>query len=247
MVPPGCTLGDLPVELVLRFLAPVIPDGHIFHLGPHQHEVKGVQPRYVHQIVALPNDDPTVCLSELALCGRKVKEVVYALFYGRNQFVLELAAVSHGAHVAVSKTFHATSWNRIVHSRPDTLPLSHDILLYVKDLTISIGLTYGGGTIRERGAIKAQLQELADAFVDQDHALKKITVGLTTLKQVDKRWTSNNLKLKYGLPNVAMRLALARFSNRQAAMLREAIASMLMPLTQLSDVEVEVVVNGKGS
>lgn len=138
----------LPNEVLAEILQYLIPAGKGYHFSPctkkHEnadsiHYLSSPSPFLDNAAPGMPQ------LVSLALTSRIFQDVAYGLFYGRNQFVFEIAARTLTSHVDVVQGCSTPfdDWNRVMASPSDNClwPLTEATARYVKDLTLCVYLS----------------------------------------------------------------------------------------------------------
>lgn len=206
----------LPTELLVEILSPLIRTGAIYHFSPEVPIRGDFQRLHSVQLITragdsdTPADEASRSPLPIALVSKRLKDVAYGIFYGQNQFVLEVCGFDGGltSHVAVAYedsedraanvSCGVASWNKIVPALPADLssPLSRVAMEYVSDLTICVGLLAPavGEVYSEKDTIREKL-ELISACFSRTKNPRRLAIRVDFLKKSSGRIISQQLVL----------------------------------------------------
>lgn len=204
-------LEALPTESLVEILSPLIRTNAIYHFSPEV-PIRGDHQR-LHSVQLLTRAGTTASQSPLSIArvSKRLRDVAYGIFYGGNQFVLEVTGFEGGltSQVAVADmdadgdSAHVpgavSSWNKIVPALPGHLssPLSSATMEYVSDLTICVGLTSPTTEQEEKDAILDQLRLISSSF-SKSKTPRRLKIYVDVLKQSFGRIISPYLVLRTG-------------------------------------------------
>ena len=193
-------LPNLPPEVLLQIIRPLIPTGQIFHFTPTSRgerslvSVHRLQPEVRGVSGAKPeNSSPT--LSTLAGICRRLNDVVYDVFYSESQFVFELAAQKLNSQVTCESATIRSCHKLLATTLEGLAPLSARTATYVMNLTLCVSLTAAYPPTAEWRQLRAWMQEIADVIAGTPHELNQLAVdvGIATFRQ--KRYFTDRLEV----------------------------------------------------
>lgn len=215
---------SLPNELLLQILDSLIRTGGIYHFTPkHTRDKHYSSIHYFSDLSLLlpseiPDSDtpPTSYLSAkpnmafqldppqtLALVCQRFKDVVYSLFYGQNQFVIEMTGndmpltllvnvsslVPHELHQNAHDICYQ-SWNRLFTRGSESLssPLTIRTMSYLTSLTLCVNLLATKRCDEEKEDVRKQISAIAACFTNGKgaHCVKRLSVSLDVVDSPDR-------------------------------------------------------------
>ncbi|KAK4495874.1 hypothetical protein PRZ48_013142 [Zasmidium cellare] len=205
----GSRFEGLPTELLVQILEPLIATGGIYHFTP---EV-GMKSPYapLHSIHHLYKDigPPSSTGLDLAVVSKRLRSIVYDIFYGQNTFVLELVGFRGGltSHVSVEHDSsmldsvdglppNVESWNRIIPATKLDLagPFTATTMGFVSDLTVCVGLSSSTIPTSERDDILSTLEKISACLPTRP---RRLAIRVDVLKRgPGGRLVSQALRLK---------------------------------------------------
>ena len=190
---------ELPNEILLTMFRFLLPDGQVFHVTPTSK--KKIRATSIHRLSSrgspLPHasEDRLRGLPILSTVCRRLTDITYAVFFGENQFVFEIASGGITSHVR-SVDHDLESWYKIVRTKPMGLsPLSQISARYLTNLTLCISLTgrHPGGY--EWKCLRESLQRIVGLFQESKHELKMLSVHVGIAQRFGRRTDSNALEI----------------------------------------------------
>ncbi|KAK4496872.1 hypothetical protein PRZ48_011321 [Zasmidium cellare] len=177
-----------------------------------------------------------------------MRDVSYGLWYGQNQFIVELASVALTSEVQlgvevpimvdVEDREHPLSWSRICArgSLSVPYPSSSFTMRYITDLTICINLSSSNSSQAEHLELSQQLRSLVTCFGDDASNLRRLAVSLDVCKKRYKHFKSQRLELCGDPPRMMLRETIptdhVNMTPRQSSYLEK----LVQPLFQLRGV-----------
>jgi len=192
-----CRILELPDELLLSIMEHVVPTGTTFHVFPHYFERT-----YTKKRAAPRSDDGTavhcfgrplagswleesdarpaeyIATAVASVC-RRFSDIFNPVFYGDNAWIFELSMHSSSPRVRGPREngVEMASWVRLFDVRPLHIwPLTARTAKYVKDLTMLVTFSPGGG-YHDVACLAGQLRRSVACF-GAKHRLQSLTVDI---------------------------------------------------------------------
>lgn len=211
-------ISSLPTELLVKILEHLVPADHIFHFSPTSCTTEdGPSAVSVHQLCGSGDWQPGFDISKLALTCQRLRDVSYGLWYGRNQFIIELATVALTSEVQLGVEVPTTvdiedrerslSWSRVCSRGllPTPCPSSSFTMRYITDLTICINLSSSNSSQAEHLELSQQLRSLVTCFGDDASNLRRLAVSLDVCRKHYKLFKTQRLELCGDPPRMVLR------------------------------------------
>lgn len=243
------SISSLPAELLVNIFEHLVPAGRVFHFSPTSRKSGGELSVSVHTLCGSNDWQPGFNLSALALVCQRFRDISYGLWYGRNQFVIELATTSITSEVRLANEVETSvefednerklPWNRVCSKGPISAfyPSTPFTLRYIANLNICINLTTTNSSGAERRELREQLRSIVACFEDDASTLRQLSVSLDACEQQHRSFRSRRLEISGSPPRIGLRehMSVAQSANvtsRQHVILEK----LVQPLFQLRGV-----------
>ncbi|KAF2717203.1 hypothetical protein K431DRAFT_160813 [Polychaeton citri CBS 116435] len=198
----------LPTEIILQIFELVISTGGVYHFTKVGKQ--GAKREAISVFEARPNvawskrkERDMIGPTTLALTCRRFRDISYSVFYGRNNFALELGLKPLTSYIAVSDDRHSPTfwmgWTRVMAfpASSSPWPLTAETSKHVVDLTIALALSFRCSNAEERLYLQQQTRVLADLLTgDGRHsALRRLAIDVSVAEVKPNQLASRRLSL----------------------------------------------------